>query len=408
MDADEDAIDVSVLVPVLDEGAGIRETVEWIRSQRFPGRLEFLFADGRSTDDTRAQLEELAAADPRIRVLDNPRRGTASGLNVCLAHARGRYVARMDAHTIYSPDYLRLGVERLQRGDVDWVAGAAVPDGRGAVGRAVGAALGTWAGRGGSRKWAADEGGTGERELDTGVFGGVWRREDLLAHGGWDEGWPRNQDSELAARFLGRGQRIVMLEGMGARYRPRESLRGLARQYRGYGMYRCRTARRHPGSLRHTALLPPLVVLDLVGALAAPRPLRGAARLGAVAYAGLLGSAAVQAARRGQRAEGALLPAVLAAMHLSHGVGFFEGAARWGAPWRAVLRAAGVLPEAPAPYDGPVFAPSLAAAATAVDDRRDVSAPAARGLYAVPGDGGRTDGEPAPAAGRRRRVAARS
>lgn len=359
-------VDVSVLVPVLDEADGIRDALRAMRAQRFDGTIELLLADGGSTDGTRELLAELAREDPRIRVLDNPRRGTASGLNVCLAHARGRYVARMDAHTAYPPDYLRLGVERLERGDVAWVAGAAVPEGRGPVARAVAVALTTWAGRGGSRKWAADAGGAGERELDTGVFGGVWRREDLLAHGGWDEGWPRNQDSELAARFLGRGQRIVMLEGMGARYRPRDSLRGLARQYRGYGLYRCRTACRHPSSLRRSALLPPLVATALVGALAAPRPLRAASRLGLVAYAGLLASAAAQAVARGRRAEGARLPAVLATMHLAHGVGFLEGALRWGPPWRAALRAVGpARGRRPQPYAGPVEAPSLVGPAVA-------------------------------------------
>lgn len=354
-------VDVSVLVPVLNEGAGIRTTVAAIRAQRFDGTVELLFADGRSTDGTRAQLEELAREDPRIRVFDNPRRGTASGLNVCLGHARGTYVARMDAHTTYAPDYVRLGVERLERGGVDWVAGSAVPEGRGAVSRTVAAALASWLGRGGSRKWGASDGAT-EHELDTGVFGGVWRRADLLAHRGWDEGWPRNQDSEMAARFLRRGQRIVMLAGMGARYQPRDSLSALLRQYRGYGMYRARTARRHPTSLRRSAVLPPLVVLDVAAALAAPAPLRRAARWASLVYAGALTSAAVQAAGRGQRVEAALMPAVLATMHVGHGVGFLEGSARWGVPGQALLRAAGLRLGEPSPYRGPVDSPSLASA----------------------------------------------
>jgi succinoglycan biosynthesis protein ExoA len=359
MAIDVDELDVSVLVPVLNEGAAIRATVAGIQAQRFGGTIEFLFADGGSTDGTREQLEELAAQDARIRVLDNPRRGTASGLNVCLAHARGHYVARMDAHTAYTPDYVRLGVERLQRGDVAWVAGSAVPDGRGVVARTVAAALGTWIGRGSSRKWADSDEGTDERELDTGVFGGVWRRADVLAQHGWDEGWPRNQDSEMAARFLRAGERIVMLEGMGARYQPRDSLPALFHQYRHYGFYRAKTARRHPMSLRPTALLPPLVALDAAAAVLAPDPLRRLARAGLVFYAGAVASAAVQTARRGRLAEAALLPAVLAAMHAAHGLGFLEGAARLGPPWQALARATGVRNGPVPPYLGPVDAPSL-------------------------------------------------
>lgn len=356
---------VSVLVPVLNEGDGVREVIAAMRRQRYPDdAVEFLFADGRSEDSTRAHLEEAAAADPRIRVLDNPRRGTASGLNVCLRAARGEYVARMDAHTVYPPDYLTLGVRRLQAGDVAWVAGPQMPQGTGPVGLAVEAGLETWIGRGGSRKWEAAEHGDGgeEHDLDTGVFCGVWRREDLLRIGGFDEGWPRNQDSELAARFLRQGRRIVCVPAMGAQYRPRESLRALWRQYRLYGVYRAKTARRHPSSLRRSAVLPPMLVLDLAAAMLAPRAAGRLARAALVAYAAAVLGAAAQAVRRERRLGVALrLPFVLATMHLAHGVGFMQGARRWGVPWAALLRVAGLRSDRDdeAPYRGPILAPGL-------------------------------------------------
>lgn len=358
-------VSVSVLVPVLNEGSGVRDVVAAMQSQRYSeGEIEFIFADGRSDDDTRACLEQAAAEDPRIRVLDNPSRGTASGLNVCLAAARGEYVARMDAHTVYPPDYLALGVERLRRGDVAWVAGPQVPEGVGPVGRAVAVALTSPLGRGGSRKWegAQEPAAAAEHDLDTGVFCGVWRRKDLLSIGGFDEGWPRNQDSELAARFLREGRRIVCLPSMGARYRPRESLGALWRQYRLYGIYRAKTARRHPTSLRRSAVLPPLVVLDAVAVAVAPRSLRRVAFLGIAVYAVALIASTVPAPRQGKRGTVALVPAVLATMHAAHGVGFLEGVVRWGLPSAALLRIAGLRadPDDEAAYRGPISAPSLA------------------------------------------------
>ncbi len=141
--------------PGPERGTHIRETVAAMQAQRYAGTFELLFADGGSEDRTRAILEELAAEDPRIRVLENPRRGTPSGLNVCLREARGEFVARMDAHTYYADRYLAAGVERLRRGDTDWVSGPAVPRPTGAVSRAVARALSSWLGRGGSRKWAS-------------------------------------------------------------------------------------------------------------------------------------------------------------------------------------------------------------------------------------------------------------
>lgn len=350
-------VDVSVLVPVLNESAGIDEAVRAMVAQRFDGTVEFLFADGRSSDDTRERLERMAQADSRIRVFDNPLRGTASGLNVCLREAEGVYVARMDAHTLYPPRYLQDGVERLRAGGVDWVAGPQVAQPRGRISAAVTAALATRLGRGGSKRWSG-AGQDGEQELDTGVFCGVWRRADVLAHGGWDEGWPRNQDSELAARFMASGQRIVSLPSMAAGYMPRDSIPALWRQYRGYGQYRARTALRHPESLRRSAVLPPLLVLCGLAALLAPRPLRRIARAGVAVYAAALAAAAVETARR-RRGPATLVPAVLMTMHAAHGVGFLEGFGRWGVPWRALWRVTVGARGPIEPYRGPVDAASL-------------------------------------------------
>src|SRR5437588_4427 len=203
-------VEMSVLIPVRNEERHIRETVAAMQAQRFEGSLELLFADGRSSDRTREILEGLAAADPRIRILDNPRRHTASG-------------------------------------------------------------------------------------LDTGVFGGVWRRSTLLAAGGWDERWPINQDSEMAARFLDRGARLVCVAEMRGHYVPRDSLASLARQHFRYGFYRARTFRRHPRSMRLSHLLAPGLAVAAVCALAGPRRARGLGRVGLGVYVASLGASAAGA-----------------------------------------------------------------------------------------------------------------
>ena len=147
------AADCSVLVPVLNEERYIEQTLQTMRAQRFPGRLEFIFADGGSSDRTVQILRDHAERDPRIRVYANPRRAVASGLNVALSHSSGRWIARMDAHTEYRDDYLAVGVERLQQGGTSWVSGPPIPVGHGPVSRAVALALASAVGQGGSRKW---------------------------------------------------------------------------------------------------------------------------------------------------------------------------------------------------------------------------------------------------------------
>jgi succinoglycan biosynthesis protein ExoA len=332
--------DVSVLVPVRDEGALISSTVRTILGQRFAGEVEFIVIDGNSRDGTRAALDALCARDPRLRVIDNPRGDLASALNLGLAAASGEFVAKMDAHTFFPADYLQLGVDRLRQGDVNWVSGPPVPHGVGLWSRRVALALETPLGVGASGKWfkrSPDSAGERERELRTGVFSGVWRRSVLEALGGWDPAWPVNEDSELASRFLASGERIVCVRAMAASYVPRESLGALARQYWRYGLYRAKTANRHPESVGVSQLAPPALLVSQLGWFAGGRA-RRAARLALAAYTGAQAVIVARAASRAGR-EAALLPAVFCTMHISFGAGWLAGCARFGLPVAGILRA---------------------------------------------------------------------
>jgi succinoglycan biosynthesis protein ExoA len=359
----EERVKCSVLIPVLDEERHIARTLDAMRRQRFSGGIEFLVVDGGSADRTREILSELAREDSRVRVLENPRKTTPSGLNIALAHARGQWVARMDAHTEYPDDYLELGVRRLARGDTRWVSGPPVARGYGPVSRAVSLALRTRLGRGGSRKWASERSYVnGEYELDAGVFGGVWERTTLLQYGGWDEAWWRNQDSEMAGRFLAHGERLICLPPMAAEYAPRDSLAGLWRQYFQYGEFRERTAVRHPHTMRRSHLLAPALVMNVATALGAPRRLRRLARRTLLVYGVALTGAGVQAMRDAERhRDAALVPVVLAIMHLAHGTGSIWAALRHGPPLSALARVVGLksLALRLQPVPRPVLAPSL-------------------------------------------------
>jgi succinoglycan biosynthesis protein ExoA len=339
-------VDVSVLIPVLNEEAHLRLAAQAMLAQEFDGRVEFLFIDGGSEDGSVSILEELAASDDRVRVLANPARRTPHALNIGLRAARGTFIARMDAHTLYPPRYLASGVERLRRGDCAWVSGPQLAVGVDAGSRLVARALAASLGKGGAGFRDALQ---SEREVDSG-FTGMWRRETLERHEGWDEEWLNDQDLELAARIRKEGGRILCIPEMAAEYVPRSTLRALSRQYATYGIFRVKTARRHPETLRRSQLLPPAVTVTAAGAVLAPtRRLRRLARFGLGIYAGALVAAATRAADGGGESEGGggtegrrrLIPGLATAwaiMHLSYGAGFLRGCVRHGPPVRAILR----------------------------------------------------------------------
>jgi succinoglycan biosynthesis protein ExoA len=331
--AEASAVDVSVLVPVRDEAAGIRDAVLAMRSQTSNRQLEFLYMDGGSQDGTREALEELARVDPRIRVLDNPHGGIPQALNIGLAHARGRFIARMDAHTLYPATYLETGVRWLERGDADWVAGPQLAHGVDRWSRRIAHAFHSPLGIGAASFRRA--GGTAAFETDTG-FTGNWRAETLKRLNGWDERWAINEDAELAARLREGGGRIVCVPAMAARWIPRRSLPGLIRQYWRYGQYREKTCLHHPASMRRSQLLPPALVLATLGA-ALPARLGNACRLALSTYALAVVAESARLAKRGvPLGEAATLPSVFASMHLAWGAGFLRGCARFGVPASAI------------------------------------------------------------------------
>ncbi len=312
---------MSVLIPILNEARVIRDTLPPMLDQPYDGELEFLLLDGGSDDGTLEILAELAAGDSRIRVLDNPGRRQSAALNIGLAEAKGKYICRMDAHSHYPRDYVRVGAERLCRGDVTWVAGPAIAVGFDPWSDRIALALTSPLGVGGARfRLALEE----EAEVDTG-FTGILTAETLRQVGGWSEDWGINEDGELAARVLAAGGTIVCVPEMAAEFIPRNSLGELSRQYWRYGLGRAKTWLRHPGSLRRSHVLPPGLVLTTLGAIAGPRPLRGVCRAGLSVYGSALLIESLRQARKASASDAAWLPLVFMTMHFSWGSGFMVG-----------------------------------------------------------------------------------
>jgi len=317
---------VTVVIPVRNEANFIRACLDSVVANDYPrDRLEVLVVDGASSDGTRSIVEEYARRYPFIRLLDNPRRIPAAALNVGLEHARGDVIVRMDAHTVYAPDYIRKCVELLQTTEAANVGGVQRAVGQGYVAEAIAVALTSPFGVGDARFRYTDR----PTWADT-VYLGAWRRTTLEALRGFDEAWAVNEDYELNYRLRRAGGRILVSPDIRCWYHVRPSLGALARQFFRYGFWRARTAVVHPGSLRWRHLIPPLLVLGLVGSAGL-----GAAgsRWGLVVpvlYAVAdVGASLGTALRRGLRYL-PVLPVVYGILHLSWGSGFLAGLVRWG------------------------------------------------------------------------------
>jgi len=66
---------VTIAMPAFNEEHYIEACIASVQAQDYPAELiEILIADGRSTDQTRPIVARLTAADPRIKLVDNPAR----------------------------------------------------------------------------------------------------------------------------------------------------------------------------------------------------------------------------------------------------------------------------------------------------------------------------------------------
>lgn len=336
---------VSIILACRCEVPHIGAALASILAQEPPqGGFEIVVADGMSEDGTRDVVTEIARTNPSVRMIDNPARFTAAGLNAAIRAAAGDILVRMDAHTRYAPDYLRQCVAVLRETGADNVGGAWVAQAEGCVGEAIAAAFQSGFAVGGARSHLPDY----EGEVDT-VYLGCWRKEAFRRFGGFDETLVRNQDDEHNLRIVRSRGHVWQSAKIRSWYQPRTSLKSLFRQYLQYGYWKVQVIRKHgrPASLRH--LVPGFFVLMILGlGLACFFGLGGELLWMPVTVPGVISSwlwscaimglvflvslyvlallvASLQTARRARWGLLPLLPLVFSCFHFGYGLGFLKG-----------------------------------------------------------------------------------
>jgi succinoglycan biosynthesis protein ExoA len=315
---------VSAVVPCRNERDHIKTCVQSLLAQKAPpGGFEVIVADGMSDDGTREILSNIARSDSRLKVIDNPERVTACGMNAGIRHARGQYIAIMGAHNRYAPDYLQSSVEVLQETGADNVGGSMSCLGKSWLQRAIAVAHHSPFAVGGARWHDIHY----EGPADT-AFGGFYRREVFDRIGLFDETLVRNQDDEFNLRLTRAGGKIWHSPRIKSWYQPRQSLGSLLQQQIQYGYWKVRVIQKHkiPASIRH--LVPGCFVLSLI-VLALTSPWSRIAFWGWIALAGLYSLcslvASIVTAWRTEWKLFPLLPLVFACYHFGYGYGFLRG-----------------------------------------------------------------------------------
>ncbi|MCM1964762.1 glycosyltransferase family 2 protein [Streptomyces sp. NPDC002812] len=308
---------VSVIMPVLNEERHLRNSVHHILGQEYGGEMEVVIALGPSRDRTDEIAAELVREDPRVHTVPNPTGRTPAALNAAIQASRHPIVVRVDGHGMLSPNYIATAVRLLEETGAQNVGGIMHAEGENAWEDAVAAAMTSRIGVGNAAFHTGGKAGP----ADT-VYLGVFRREALEAAGGYNVEFVRAQDWELNFRIRDAGGLIWFSPELKVQYRPRPSVRALAKQYKDYGRWRHVVARYHSGSINLRYLAAPAAVCAIAAGVVVGAAVTPWAFVLPAGYLAAITVGSVPAGKGLSLKARLRIPVALATMHVCWGYGF--------------------------------------------------------------------------------------
>jgi glycosyltransferase involved in cell wall biosynthesis len=250
---------VTVVMPVRNEQHHLANAVESVLAQNYPGKLEIILAIGPSVDQTDAVAKQLMAKHPNIKIVENPKGLTTTGLNLSLGQSQADVIVRVDAHSELGKNYIKRAVELLEETGSVLVGGIMSAQGKSPLQKAVAFGYGSRFGLGGGRYHLGGKAGEAES-----AYLGVFDAKALKSVGGYDEKIIRGEDWDLSQRLKAAGGKVWFSPELVVNYWPRSNVKALAWQFYSTGVWRGELTRRAPGKASIRYFIPPLALLALV------------------------------------------------------------------------------------------------------------------------------------------------
>ncbi|GAB0120229.1 hypothetical protein Acid7E03_43010 [Acidisoma sp. 7E03] len=177
---------VAVILPTYNRRAILGDAIASVQAQSFRS-WELVIVDDGSSDDLTVTLDPFLA-DPRIRMVRQPRGGAAAARNRGLVETSAPLIAYIDSDNVWYPNFLARAVDCLAREpEVDLVYGALVTDDHNLDQTRI--------------LWSPFDRGAllAGNFIDTSSL--VHRRSLVDAYGGWDAALRRLLDWDLVLRY---------------------------------------------------------------------------------------------------------------------------------------------------------------------------------------------------------------
>ena len=114
---------VSIITPLYNGEKFIAQTIQSVLEQTYKD-WEMLIVNDGSTDNSLQVAQQFAEQDKRIHVYSQPNAGSAAARNNGIRHAKGRYIALLDADDLWEPWFLTQQLKLMHEKQCQLVYGA--------------------------------------------------------------------------------------------------------------------------------------------------------------------------------------------------------------------------------------------------------------------------------------------
>lgn len=227
---------VSIVIVVRNEENYIIECIQSIERQFDDTKIrwELILVDGVSNDNT-VDFAENYLKNKKFEwsIYSNSKSTLATGWNIGIKNAKGKYILRPDAHATINKGYIENGLKLLEKNpEITAVGGVLYTQSKGFWGSIIKLALSSKLGVGNSSFRTNSASGF----YDTAVYA-LYRKEVFQKVGYLNEDLIRHQDVELHKRIKSIGGKFYLSTSMQANYYCRSSLPSLYKQMHDNGLY---------------------------------------------------------------------------------------------------------------------------------------------------------------------------
>lgn len=318
-------IEISIICPTYNEEKYIEQCIQSILEQDIDKTsIELIFVDGRSSDKTREIIMSYQNKYPFIQLIDNPERIVPFAMNYGIKKAVGNIIIRLDAHSEFPSNYIRVLKEQLLALNADNVGSLwqTLPTNDTLVAKSIATAISSSFGVGNAYYRI---GATKTMEVDTVPFG-CFHRKIFDEIGLYDEELVRNQDDELNARIIKNGGKIYLISDLVVKYYARDTIKKTRKMFYQYGLFKPLVNKKigSPATLRQ--FFPMFFILGLVFGLVLSfiHPIFLYIYLGVITLY-IMGAVIFSIKDAKEKKEIIYLPYIFLNIHLAYGWGYLVG-----------------------------------------------------------------------------------